>query len=331
MPDSRPQRQDFYKSLAEFRRRLVKDLPLAPEIRKVLYKRLIRHESMLLEDAANVADTSLRRLREVIHREHQERVKAEQHIIALSQALEESKRSNKEIEARLKEIERRVSERAPKLDSMTGLLEKTYFERVELPRFVRRRAKERRHENAKCQWAALWYLDIDRFKWVNDNLGHDVGDQLLHIFCRILRTRTLRRDEPHHLARVGGDEFNVLQMGFRRHSEAYDPASRLKYRISTRTWTKVHPQLEYMPLSTSIGVACLRLSSIVGHEEEAQQIADVWRAYADKLMLRAKSKRLSQILFETVEYKEGQLVKVEPNGPVFATELLQNGRPKKNP
>jgi len=55
---------------------------------------------------------------------------------------------------------------------------------------------------------ALFYLDLDRFKEINDTFGHDAGDQLIiSITSRI--TRILRHND--RMARLGGDEFGILQ------------------------------------------------------------------------------------------------------------------------
>jgi diguanylate cyclase (GGDEF)-like protein len=54
---------------------------------------------------------------------------------------------------------------------------------------------------------AVMFLDIDRFKWVNDTLGHDVGDELLVQLVKRVKTCIREMDM---LARLGGDEFAIL-------------------------------------------------------------------------------------------------------------------------
>ena len=56
----------------------------------------------------------------------------------------------------------------------------------------------------------LVYIDIDRFKSINDSLGHAAGDQLL---LQVSRRLVSNVHEPDHVARVGGDEFVVLCVG----------------------------------------------------------------------------------------------------------------------
>jgi diguanylate cyclase (GGDEF)-like protein/PAS domain S-box-containing protein len=86
------------------------------------------------------------------------------------------------------------------LDSLTGLCNRAVFvERL-----------GRRLEECKQQQAgrfALLYLDLDRFKVVNDSLGHLVGDELLVAVSRRLESCVRSGDS---LARLGGDEFAIL-------------------------------------------------------------------------------------------------------------------------
>jgi diguanylate cyclase (GGDEF)-like protein len=72
-------------------------------------------------------------------------------------------------------------------------------------------------------FAVLW-LDLDKFKEVNDTLGHPVGDMLLQSVARRLREILRGRDL---IGRLGGDEFAILQRNVRRKQDAERLATRL--------------------------------------------------------------------------------------------------------
>jgi diguanylate cyclase (GGDEF)-like protein len=112
-------------------------------------------------------------------------------------------------EVALLESQRKLQEAAT-VDRLTGLPNRLVIQEM-LVRAVERRAADARHE------FALLYLDFDRFKIVNDSLGHGVGDLLL---CRIAeRLQALAAAENGREAceiragRLGGDEFVVLCEG----------------------------------------------------------------------------------------------------------------------
>jgi diguanylate cyclase (GGDEF)-like protein len=71
---------------------------------------------------------------------------------------------------------------------------------------------------------AVLCLDLDRFKMINDTLGHGIGDQLLKKVADRLR-KASRRDD--FVARLGGDEFVILQRGIRSPGDAEQLAERL--------------------------------------------------------------------------------------------------------
>lgn len=83
-------------------------------------------------------------------------------------------------------------------DGLTGLLNKRYFDRV--------LTVLEQH----CQPFALFYMDLDRFKPVNDTYGHDVGDELLKGVAQRLQGCIRSRD---YAFRLGGDEFALLLLG----------------------------------------------------------------------------------------------------------------------
>ena len=100
--------------------------------------------------------------------------------------------------SRHKSLEHQLVQRALH-DQLTGLPNRMLFmDRLE-------QALERSARRGK--FAAVLFLDLDRFKLVNDNFGHDRGDQLLVQVAERLRT-CLRRVDT--IARIGGDEFTVL-------------------------------------------------------------------------------------------------------------------------
>ncbi|HIJ63858.1 MAG TPA: EAL domain-containing protein, partial [Rhodospirillaceae bacterium] len=71
---------------------------------------------------------------------------------------------------------------------------------------------------------ALMFLDLDRFKVINDSLGHDVGDAILiEVAARL--GRCLRRSDS--IARIGGDEFVVLQPDVANPNEAVEVAEKI--------------------------------------------------------------------------------------------------------
>ncbi|MHC4802114.1 MAG: putative bifunctional diguanylate cyclase/phosphodiesterase [Planctomycetota bacterium] len=80
---------------------------------------------------------------------------------------------------------------------------------------------------------AVLFLDIDRFKEVNDSLGHFMGDQLLVAIAERLQqclrgTDSLTRVESNTVARIGGDEFVVLLDGIRDRADATVVAERVQ-------------------------------------------------------------------------------------------------------
>ena len=84
-------------------------------------------------------------------------------------------------------------------DELTGLINRRAFE-DRLSRVLKTRDDDE-SEHALC------YLDLDRFKLINDTCGHVAGDQLLRELGSLLKRKVRRRDS---LARLGGDEFGLL-------------------------------------------------------------------------------------------------------------------------
>lgn len=95
---------------------------------------------------------------------------------------------------------------------------------------------------------ALLYLDLDGFKPVNDELGHEAGDEILVEVARRL-TSVVRPQDT--VARIGGDEFAILCEGFRAEGEISSLATRMAEVIAQ----PVHVGVERRSVSASIGIA----------------------------------------------------------------------------
>jgi len=123
---------------------------------------------------------------------------------------------------------------------------------------------------------ALLFLDFDRFKLVNDSLGHDVGDELLKEIANRLRETLRSTDVIMEPARLGGDEFVVLLNGLASPADAIFVADRLLEVFSQRYELRLHTVYS----TASIGVA----TSELPYEEASEMLSD-----ADLAMYAAKS------------------------------------------
>lgn len=88
-------------------------------------------------------------------------------------------------------------------DPLTGLANRSLF-RARLEQCLQRAGRKGTH-------VGLLFLDLDRFKYVNDSLGHSVGDQLLEQVAAALATQVRTSDT---IARLGGDEFVLIMDDF---------------------------------------------------------------------------------------------------------------------
>lgn len=123
------------------------------------------------------------------------------------------------------------------------------------------------HERTK-QISTLVVLDVDHFKSINDNYGHNTGDQVLIELCNLITSRIRATDS---LFRFGGEEFIVVLIGASLYS-ARDVAE------SLRTIIETAQLIEDKTITISLGVA----------EYIENESADNWLDRCDKAMYRAK-------------------------------------------
>lgn len=147
-------------------------------------------------------------------------------------------------------------------DPLTGLPNRRMLEIV-LPRLI--------EETELGKSSALFFIDLDNFKQVNDNHGHQVGDELLIELGRLLK-KQLREGDL--LVRLGGDEFAILLDGISL-KEAENIARRLLDNISQHQFVI---RSNTFQVSFSIGVA------MITGKGEAERIID----QADQAMYQAK-------------------------------------------
>ena len=142
---------------------------------------------------------------------------AERHVEELNRYIVELERMSVELQ-KSKEHFRHAAFH----DALTGLPNRTLF----LNHLQLASGRARRGER---HFFAVLFFDLDRFKNVNDSLGHSAGDQLLIAIARRLEQVSRPVDT---VARLGGDEYAVLLDGLQEHADAIQFAERLQKELA---------------------------------------------------------------------------------------------------
>ncbi|MGR6034427.1 MAG: EAL domain-containing protein [Candidatus Nitrosoglobus sp.] len=149
-------------------------------------------------------------------------------------------------------------------DPLTGLPNRTLFKKYLEELMASPRSEE--------ELSAILFLDLDRFKLVNDTLGHDVGDLLLKAAAdRVVHC--LRSGDK--VARLGGDEFTVILEGIRSHEVAAS--------VATKICNVLSKPFSFMGQEIYIGVS-IGISLYPGDGEDISTLIK----HADTAMFRAK-------------------------------------------
>ncbi|MBV8855497.1 MAG: EAL domain-containing protein [Acidobacteria bacterium] len=151
-------------------------------------------------------------------------------------------------------------------DALTGLSNRALF-------IDRLKLALARHKRLGADHFAVLFLDLDRFKVINDSLGHAIGDQLLVGIARRLET-CLRPGDT--VARLGGDEFTILLEDVTATREVTAIAKRIQKELALPFNLGGHE----VYTTASIGIA----PSTTGYERPDDILRD-----ADTAMYRAKS------------------------------------------
>ena len=177
-------------------------------------------------------------------------------------------------------------------DNLTGLPNRTLLlERIELSI-----ARAKKDPNFMY---GLLFIDLDRFKTINDSLGHLVGDRLLIAVSNLLQQCVRDNDV---VARLGGDEFVVLLDGIRSLQDATSIGDRIQQELRSPI------ELDGQSIFTSASIG------IVFGSSEYNNPTDIMRD-ADIAMYRAKDKgKARYTIFDRAMYDENlRLVELENN------------------
>ncbi|MBR9728190.1 diguanylate cyclase [Shewanella intestini] len=153
-------------------------------------------------------------------------------------------------------------------DSLTGLPNRN----VLIDRLNQALKHTRRHGQDSF---ALLFIDLDRFKVINDTLGHMAGDQLLIETAKRLNACIRDNDT---LARMGGDEFVIILDSIARESDAQEISERIIQSIAMPYWIANNQ----FTAGASIGIAF--------SHQNSQHTTETLLKHADKAMYQAKSK-----------------------------------------
>ncbi|MFN6566261.1 putative bifunctional diguanylate cyclase/phosphodiesterase [Dendronalium sp. ChiSLP03b] len=271
-----------------------------PEINYEPDNRVVEQLSSLLEETPKLADffcnyiEKVRREQQIWAEQAIQLAQRQRHQQAIRKACDDLERQVEEATAKLsvssmllkQEIGDRLQAEAQLLhitdrDALTGLPNRTLFMK-RLGQTIERTKK------SKDLFAVL-FLDLDRFKVVNDSLGHTSGDRLLIAFAQRLKSCLQSGDT---LARLGGDEFAILLEEIQEINDAIQIAEQLQQELTIPFYLNRHEVFT----TVSIGIAL----STTGYDQPENLLRD-----ADIAMYRAKALGKARYkIFDTVMYSE---------------------------
>jgi diguanylate cyclase (GGDEF)-like protein len=191
------------------------------------------------------------------------------------QQMEDLKRINAALQAEIVE-RRQAEERAHELatkDPLTGLLNRRSLTE-HLEHAIVRAARQ-------GEQLALLFLDMDRFKAINDTLGHDAGDELLRQVAERLSSAVRGSDI---VARLGGDEFVVLMEGL----PCYTAAAEVAKKIAKASALPFNIGSQNVKTSVSVGISLF--------PQDGANTHTLMRS-ADLAMYQAKQERRGSVQF----------------------------------
>ena len=138
---------------------------------------------------------------------------------------------------------------------------------------------------------ALFFIDIDKFKDINDSLGHEIGDKVLKVIAKRLRN-IIRKEDT--LARLSGDEFTIIMDTLKERDDAAMLAGKILKMLEEPMSIDGH----ILYVTASIGISL--------YPEHASN-AEYLLKYADTAMYNAKEEGRSTYRFYTSQMTESAL------------------------
>ena len=190
-------------------------------------------------------------------------------LAAVTRALkaEVSERQDLEVQLAVVTEQESVARHAALHDALTGLANRTLFD----DRLEHALAQAKRHDLS----LAVMFMDLDGFKAINDQHGHDVGDALLQTVADRLKENT-REDDT--VSRIGGDEFLFLVMGLSDRQSVTQLAKKIASHIQA-------------PCRLVVGQINIQISIGIARFPEDGDTAEMLVKQADAAMYKAKREK----------------------------------------
>jgi diguanylate cyclase (GGDEF)-like protein len=185
------------------------------------------------------------------------------HLLIFEDMTAELRRTNRELAAANDEVKRLAI-----TDSLTGCYNRRFFDQIERREIQR----HRRYESP----LTVMFVDVNRFKQLNDTLGHDTGDAVLRAIGAMLR-RQIRSSD--YVIRWGGDEFMLLLTC--TYAQAERKAAELKEAFHA------DPDTAGLPGGVGLSVGSAEMARDADTLADAIRAADE-RMYRDKFASRAR-------------------------------------------
>ena len=169
----------------------------------------------------------------------------------------------------------------------------------------------------RVRFSAIGLVDIARFKWYNDTLGHGVGDRVLEQVATLLREHAraqdvLAKEVPSNRAdlhaRFGGDEFCFLTPDLAGPAEARVIAERFRRSVEGYEWRRLDERLAENPVKADVGVVCLRMGPVADRRFISRRLALRLLELADQLMYDAKAEGSIRAHVAAMRVENGELV-----------------------